>query len=146
MFDDEVITNDRLSNLLTLVNEMDELDKLIEINERHMGELKKRRWVLSTDSIPSQMQELGVEQLRLSGGRELSIRMEYSGRIAKKNEEEALKWLQDNGHGGIIKRYEEVKVHNQTLKAFIRERFENGDGASLPEIFNPFAGYKAVIK
>jgi len=146
MFDDDIeLNNDHLQHLSTLVSELKLIEQEIEDTEAALSKLKQRKWRLETDSIPAMMQEMGYEDLKVRG-RRLTLKLEYGGRIAQKNEKEAFEWLLANGHEGIIKRFEKVQVHPQTLKAWIREQFESGNGAAIPEVFNPFAGTKVVIK
>ncbi len=139
------LNNDHLQELSTLVAELKLVEAEIEEAEAAVSKLKQRKWRLETDSIPAMMQEMGYEDLKVRG-RRLTLKLEYSVRIAQKNEQEAFTWLAANGHEGIIKRFEKVQVHPQTLKAWIREQFEAGQGAAIPDVFNPFAGTKVVIK
>ncbi len=139
------ITGDQLASITKLLSEMENLQDLIENEESNLALLKRRLWLLQTQSIPTMMREHGIESMKFKG-KELELKIEYSGSITQKNADEAHAWLNENGYGALIKEFKTLKVHPQTLKAWVKEMFNNGNGAGIPDIFNPYAGYKAELK
>jgi hypothetical protein len=127
----------------------------------------------SREDLPMLMEEVGLKEIRLPTGELVSIAEDFDAGITENNREAALKWLADNGFGGLIKtsvvasfgRGEREKaleieaqlrasdcvvqmtegVHHSTLKAFLREQL--AAGAAFPmETFNVFPYSKATIK
>jgi hypothetical protein len=152
--------------------------------ERDLSELddawkKKSATVrgLTEEDIPALMAELGVKKLTLESGETITVKADVECSLPKEDLEKraaALKWLEDNGHGGLIKtivatqfgRGELEKatalaeviatttgkeaivgrdVHASTLKSFLNERIAAGDDVPL-ELFNARPLNKAKIK
>lgn len=138
-----------------------------------LKEANKKAQALREESLPSALQEFGVNQLRLETGQVITIKQDVYASIPKDGQQEAYAWLTDNGHGGLIKsevqvsfdrgeldkastlvgRLEEEgfhpefqeKVHPQTLKAFLREQI--AAGVKIPmDLFGARAVFVANIK
>ncbi len=117
---------------------------------------------LREEAIPAAMAELGYEKVTLSDGTTITVKDEVYASIPSYYKEEAMRWLQDNGFGGLIKNdmrlqfargedhdLDEVAaflqasgvpfklsptVHPQTLKAFLKEQLTAGTALPL-ELF-----------
>jgi hypothetical protein len=112
--------------------------------------------------LPAMMQEMGLKQFKTLDGTEINVKDEIVAHITEEKKLEAHRWLDDNGHGGLIKREvsvafnreqqematalvnelaerfaataEKKVVHPQTLKAWAKEMLK--DGKSFPlELF-----------
>ena len=148
------------------------LEDEIEEQEKKIKELKRKYELLSGEVIPTMMQEMNISTLKLADGSAVEVKPIYGASIPKAKQEEAFKWLRDNGLGDLIKNqiivafgrnednkamayatlaqgkgYEPVqklKVEPMTLKALVRERLESGK--EMPtELFNVFAGNQTKI-
>jgi hypothetical protein len=148
------------------------LEDEIEEQEKKIKELKRKSELLSGEVIPTMMQEMNISTLKLADGSAVEVKPIYGASIPKAKQEEAFKWLRDNGLGDLIKNqiivafgrnednkamayatlaqgkgYEPVqklKVEPMTLKALVRERLESGK--EMPtELFNVFAGNQTKI-
>ena len=146
-------------------------DEIVE-EEKKIKELKRKSELLSGEVIPTMMQEMNISTLKLADGSAVEVKPIYGASIPKAKQEEAFKWLRDNGLGDLIKNqiivafgrnednkamayatlaqgqgYEPVqklKVEPMTLKALVRERLESGK--EMPtELFNVFAGNQTKI-
>ena len=146
-------------------------DEIVE-QENKIKELKRKSELLSGEVIPTMMQEMNISTLKLADGSAVEVKPIYGASIPKAKQEEAFKWLRDNGLGDLIKNqiivafgrnednkamayatlaqgqgYEPVqklKVEPMTLKALVRERLESGK--EMPtELFNVFAGNQTKI-
>ena len=144
-----------LSGLSKLINRQLELDTMIEDMEDATKELKRERDLLSSETIPTKMQELGINETTMKDGSKVTVKEGFHCRIPKAKEEEALQYLKDEGLGDIIKNQvstsfgtgednmagdlagyiesnfgitPEVKksVHPSTLKATLKKRHEEG--------------------
>ena len=148
------------------------LEDEIEEQEKKIKELKRKSELLSGEVIPTMMQEMNISTLKLADGSAVEVKPIYGASIPKDKQEEAFKWLRDNGLGDLIKNqiivafgrnednkamayatlaqgkgYEPIqklKVEPMTLKALVRERLESGK--EMPtELFNVFAGNQTKI-
>ena len=146
-------------------------DEIVE-QENKIKELKRKSELLSGEVIPTMMQEMNISTLKLADGSAVEVKPIYGASIPKAKQEEAFKWLRDNGLGDLIKNqiivafgrnednkamayatlaqgkgYEPIqklKVEPRTLKALVRERLESGK--EMPtELFNVFAGNQTKI-
>jgi len=144
-----------LSGLSKLINRQLELDTMIEDMEDATKELKRERDLLSSETIPTKMQELGINETTMKDGSKVTVKEGFHCRIPKAREEEALQYLKQEGLGDIIKNQvstsfgtgednmagdlagyiesnfgitPDVKksVHPSTLKATLKKRHEEG--------------------
>jgi len=161
-----------LKTLTDKANKMVELEQLVEEKQASLKSTQKELKTLSEEEIPALLSEVGLSEITLTNGKKISTSAYYYGRITEHNQQEAFEWLQDNGHGDIIKnvvsvsfgRDEDVNaekllsnlqdngyttngkkwVEPMTLKAFIREQVEGGNDLPL-ETFNVYVGQKTRI-
>ncbi|MCK5604420.1 hypothetical protein KAR91_21195 [Candidatus Pacearchaeota archaeon] len=146
---------------MTTVNQVSQLAKAlvdadadIKAMDDKLKKAKERSRYLREESIPTMMQELDLESLTLSTGQKLTIKSDVHASITEENKVKAFGWLEDNGHGGLIKSVVKVEfgrgeleaaghlvtelqangvdpefkehVHPTTLKAFLREEIRQG--------------------
>ena len=132
-----------------------ELDKTIEELEETIKEFKRERAIVSEETIPQQMQELGISDTTMADGSKITIKEGFHCRIPKDKIEEAHAYLRQEDLGDIIKNQvstsfgtgednmagdlagyiqenygitPDVKesVHPSTLKATLKKRHEEG--------------------
>jgi hypothetical protein len=144
-----------LSGLSKLINRQLELDTMIEDMEEAIKELKRERDVISQETIPTKMQEMGINETTMKDGSKVTVKEGFHCRIPKAREDEALQYLKQEGLGDIIKNQvstsfgtgednmagdlagyiesnfgitPDVKksVHPSTLKATLKKRHEEG--------------------
>lgn len=154
-----------LESLASLVQEQSDLEELIANAEAGLKQLKADLLRVSTQRIPEKMDAIGLASVTLKNGRKVTVTPFYNCKI-KSND--AFKWLDENGHGGIIKtevfksfmRNEREQaiawqqehpdfgfkesVHHMTLTSFTKEIYSDG-GTLPPEHFEVFQGAKAKI-
>ena len=147
-----------LDQMASLARALVDADGSVEQAELNLKEAKERARVLREETIPSAMQELGLEELKLDTGEKLTVKQDVYASIPTAQKDAAFQWLEDNGFGGLIKvevtadyrkgeaevamaLYKELQerglqvefgqsVHAQTLKAFLREQL--AAGANVP--------------
>jgi len=169
----EKLGDDKLSSVSQLAEKLRLQTELVESLEQSLKDAKQTLYKLRDDTLPTALQELGLTGLTLSDGSKVNLKPTYGGHIAVANREEAHQWLRDHKYDDIIKNtvscqfgrgedqeaamfYEELnrqgmvasqktEVHAQTLKAWVRERVENGDNFPM-ELFGAFVGQQAEIK
>ena len=148
-----------LDDMASLARALVDADSAVEDADQALKDAKERARVLREETIPSAMQELGLEELKLATGQKLSIKQEVYASIPASNKQAAFQWLNDNGFGGLIKidvdasfgkgeqdaalaLYQELTsrgltasfdqgVHAQTLKAFLKEQLSQGTNIPL---------------
>ncbi|HET8689560.1 MAG TPA: hypothetical protein VFM18_23365 [Methanosarcina sp.] len=162
-----------LDEMSALANALIEADEGVDLADKSLKAAKEKARVLREETIPSAMQELGLESLKLSTGQTLSVKQEVYASIPAGNKEEAYEWLNQHGFGGLIKvsvdaqfsrgeaevaavLFQELQtrglnvslgqdVHAQTLKAFLKERIAEGDDIPL-ELFGARPVWSAKVK
>lgn len=166
--------DDEIKELNNLVQALVETQGQIATFEEKLKALKASELRLSTEVIPAKMDECGFTSVTLPNGRKVSYKAFYSGKIRPETEPEAFDWLENSGHGGVIKgeavfpyrraekdemlewlriveeatgRVANVKlsVHHSTLKALVREIVEGG-GTLPPHLFDVYIGRQTVLK
>jgi hypothetical protein len=160
------------TRIANYVREMRDLSTRIEDFEHEISRLKAQRAELEMKKIPDALLEAGLSEITTLEGLRVSTQL-YVGAIPAERKQEAFTWLDNNGHGSIIKRTVSVNfdkgsteaakkaeeaikelgldprssldVHYQTWKAFAKE--QTNKGRTLPfENWGVFYGQKAVIK
>lgn len=141
--------------------------------QQALKDAKERERVLREETLPSALQELGVEKLTLESGQVISMKQEVYASIPNHQKPLVYKWLDDHGFGGLIKTeialqfdkdsrdqavevYEQLageglspdltmNIHAGTLKAFIKEQLAKGDEFPL-DLFGARAIFEATVK
>jgi len=150
-------------------------DKEAEVNEleQKLKNEKRALMKLTDEDLPTMLAEIGLTSMKLDDGSEVSIKPQYGASILVDNRPAAYEWLRENGYDDIIKntvactfgRGEDDKasafkafaekegffaeqntgIHHTTLRAFVKERVENGDDFPM-ELFGAYVGQRAIIK
>lgn len=124
------------------------------------------------EDLPMLMAEAGLQEVRLADGSLVSITEDCDAGISEANRAAAMRWLESNGFGGLIKtrvqlaldrgNHEEAvalrdelakthpevelkeEVHHSTLKAFVKEQLASGNAVPL-DLFGVHPYSKATI-
>ena len=146
----------------------DEVQRL----ETQFKEAKKQLLKLTDKDLPAMLLELGLSAFELDDGSKVTVRPTYGAHIKAENKETAFNWLRANGFEDIIKNTvscqfgrgedqeavafmeqaqqlgysaeQKTDVHASTLKAWVKERVENGEEFPM-ELFGAFVGQRANI-
>lgn len=161
-----------LTEMAELARALVDADKNVEAADISLATAKERARLLREETIPSAMQELGLESLVLDTGQKLKVQQEVYASIPAANKLAAYDWLNEHGFGGLIKvevstqfaKGDQDKaidlaqtlrgmgfdpaldqgVHAQTLKAFLKEQLSKG--ANIPlELFGARPVWTAKI-
>lgn len=156
---EDVVNEATLERLTALANEAKQLEFEIIEETVELGKKQGKLEAILKNFIPAIMDELGMEEFKLSDGSQVSVKKVVQASISEDNKPDAFKWLEDHDFDGIIKTkvlssfgkgeigdakealetlqkagFEATmdrSVHSQTLKAFVRERLEEGDNIPL---------------
>lgn len=166
--------DETIGELSAMVKDLIEVRNRLEELEELRKELSKKELRLGGELIPSKMQELGVSSLTVND-RKVTCKPFYSAKIKPESEPLAFDWLEESGHGGVIKgelivqyrRPEREKallikqmlkeqydieaniklgVHHSTLRALARELIEDEGVVPPPDLFELFIGQQTIIK
>lgn len=178
MNNDEYIHNEQptdtdLQNIAKLAREFVAADVHIRSLKMELEKVERYYEEISTVKLPEAMNAVGMAEFKLNNGYSLSVIPIFNVRLTKKNLDKADAWLQDNGHGGMIKRKLEITypkdyinaeletlldqleelgfkaqevldVHWSTIQSWANEM--KAEGEVIPEdIFNVYVGSKTVI-
>lgn len=144
-----------LAELAELAQQLDEAEREVDHRKLDLAKAEVRVRDLREILIPGLMDEVGLTTLQTSGGLTITIEDGVRAGISEERKPAALKWLDENGHGGMVKRKvtvefardqeeqvkelitnlrktypqtrEEKKVETNTLKAWVRRRLKAGD-------------------
>jgi coenzyme F420-reducing hydrogenase alpha subunit len=149
------LEDSELQKLSNNIQKLLDLDKTIEELEETIKEFKRERALVSEETIPQQMQELGISDTTMADGSKITIKEAFHCRIPKDKIEQAHAYLRQEDLGDIIKNQvitsfgtgednmagdlaghiqdaygitPDVKesVHPSTLKATLKKRHEEG--------------------
>ena len=175
MFDDttlDKIEENTMKSLSSLVKDLDQLTIDINKKEEELKSLKLQKHLMSTEQIPTMMDEMGVQRLDVEN-LSVSLKPLINASIPPTRREEAYQWLRENDLDDIIKNdvilsfgkgedniagdimydleqrgmhpEKKTHIHSMTLKAFIRERVEKGLPIDL-DLFGAYVARTADIK
>lgn len=171
-------SNEIAARLRSLVSRMGEADRSVERLESELKTAEAHARHLREVEIPEAMRELGTDLYRLPDGTVLSIENQVKAYITTgaedtvDNRPAAYEWLEQNGHGGLIKRTilvpfnkdeeaaatelrsrlskefsgvrQDVSIHAQTLTAWARRRLEAGE--EVPDCISTHVMKVAKVK
>lgn len=104
------------------------------------AEINKKYDVLRMNIVPSKMEEAGEESKTISGIGRITLQADVFASIPAPMRDQAYEWLDEHGHGDIIK----PTVNASTLKALIKSLIRKG--TEIPEsIFKVTPVTRAVI-
>lgn len=167
--------NDKLEQLATLANRMKEKQRAIDDLEKRLENEKYEYENISSKEIPILMSELRMKSFTLDDGTFFNVVPVLKVTAPKNKINEIEDWLNNNGHGGLVKtnidvslprtsdklpditkiikvldtmgiEYEVKKgIHYQTLNKWGREMEE--EGMVIPEdLFSVFRTNKTIIE
>lgn len=146
-----------LAQLAGLAAEQQEAEAEVARLEEALNAAKAALRDISEHRLPELMEEAQMDSFKTKDGLSITVKSVIRAGIPAKNPAPALAWLEDNGHGSLVKREFKIdfgkdedawankfqadlqkrkkavrcnikkSVHPQTLQAFIRERLEAGD-------------------
>tara|TARA_R100000700_G_scaffold41249_1_gene60905 strand:+ start:596 stop:1183 length:588 start_codon:yes stop_codon:yes gene_type:complete len=169
----EQLDQESLGSVAGLAKAIKTKEELIETLEQTLKEEKKALIKMTDEDLPTMLMELGMQSLTLDDGSDVTVKQTYGASIRVDDRPAAYDWLRDNGYDDIIKNQvlcvfgrgeddmasafqalasqqgyaaeQKTEIHPQTLRAFVKERVENGDDFPM-ELFGAWVGQRAVIK
>ena len=158
--------------LSSLVQRLNDFQQQIDDAEEHLKALKKEKQRIAFEQIPMLMDEMGIERVDVDGAT-VQLKPFVSASIPADRKQEAFNWLREHGLDDIIKNdiivsfgrgqdnmagdvmydleqkgfhpEQKTHIHAMTLKAFVKERVENGLPIDL-DMFGAFVARTADVK
>ena len=169
----EKLDQQGLTSVAVLARKIRDKEELVKDLEEKLKAEKKVLLKLTDEDMPAMLAEIGISSLSLDDGSKVEVKQTYGASILVDNRPRAYEWLRDNGYDDIIKNTvacqfgrgeddlanafaafaqqqgyvpeQKTEIHPQTLRAFVKERVEEGDGFPM-ELFGAWVGQRAVIK
>lgn len=168
----EAVDSSGLKSIAEMARAVRTKSEEVQRLEAQFKEAKKQLLKLTDEDLPAMLLELGLSAFELDDGAKVTVRPTYGAHIKAENKETAFNWLRANGFEDIIKNTvscqfgrgedqeavafmeqaqqlgysaeQKTDVHASTLKAWVKERVENGEEFPM-ELFGAFVGQRANI-
>ena len=172
LFSKHTLDNEDLSTLTGFAEAIIKQDAFVKELEEKLKEEKKRLLKMTDEDLPALMTEANSMEFTLLDGSKVTIKPQYGASIKVDNRPAAFEWLREHGHDDIIKNTvscqfgrgeddlassfkafaekegyvpsQTEKIEPMSLRAFVKERVENGDEFPM-ELFGAYVGQRAVI-
>jgi len=169
----EKLDQQGLTSVAALARKIRDTEERIEDLENKLKDEKKTLLKLTDEDMPAMLAEIGISSFSLDDGSQVEVKQTYGASILVENRPAAYEWLRENGYDDIIKNSvicqfgrgeddqasafaafaqqqgyvpeQKTEIHPQTLRAFVKERVEEGDAFPM-ELFGAWVGQRAVIK
>lgn len=169
----EKLDQQGLTSVAALARQIRDKEDRISSLEEDLKAEKKALLKLTDEDMPAMLAEIGISSFSLDDGSQVEVKQTYGASILVNNRPQAYEWLRDNGYDDIIKNSvicqfgrgeddqasafaafaqqqgyvpeQKTEIHPQTLRAFVKERVEEGDEFPM-ELFGAWVGQRAVIK
>jgi 16S rRNA C1402 N4-methylase RsmH len=169
----EKVDQQGLTSVAALARQIRDKEERIQGLEETLKEEKKTLLKLTDEEMPAMLAEIGISSFSLDDGSTVEVKQTYGASILVDNRPAAYEWLREHGYDDVIKNtvlcqfgrgeddlassfaafaqqqgyvpQQKTEIHPQTLRAFIKERVEEG-GAFPMELFGAWVGQRAVIK
>ena len=172
LFSKHTLDNEDLSTLTGFAEAIIKQDAFVKELEEKLKEEKKKLLKMTDEDLPALMTEANSMEFTLLDGSKVTIKPQYGASIKVDNRPAAYEWLREHGHDDIIKNTiscqfgrgeddlassfkafaekegyvptQTEKIEPMSLRAFVKERVENGDEFPM-ELFGAYVGQRAVI-
>lgn len=168
----EKMDNTGLASVAEIARAVRNHEDLVAKLDEQLKEAKRELLKLTDEDLPAMLLELGLSSFELEDGSKVTVRPTYGAHIKAENKATAFDWLRQNGFDDIIKNTvscnfgrgedqeasqfieyaqglgyaaeQKTDVHPSTLKAFVKERVQNGETFPM-ELFGAYVGQRATI-
>ena len=169
----EKLDQQGLTSVAALARQIRDKEERISSLEKELKDEKKSLLKLTDEDMPAMLAEIGISSFSVDDGSQVEVKQTYGASILVDNRPKAYEWLRDHGYDDIIKNTvlcqfgrgeddlassfaafaqqqgyvpeQKTEIHPQTLRAFVKERVEEGDDFPM-ELFGAWVGQRAVIK
>lgn len=165
--------DEQLGRVAELAEAFSLQERLIAQREEELRIAKEEMRKIAEDLLPEAMQAVGLSEFKLKDGSKVSVKPWHSLSIPKDREEEAYRWLEENGHGDIVKHSltigtrlsseallekvrevaksmnldiaDKIGIHHMTGGSWVKERLKEGD--DIPrDLLGVTTGFRAKVE
>tara|TARA_R100001082_G_scaffold37593_1_gene19797 strand:- start:5786 stop:6379 length:594 start_codon:yes stop_codon:yes gene_type:complete len=129
-----------LHTVAEFVNELASLDTKIELLDEELKTTKAIRHKVATEKLPALLMELGLTEMKMDDGSQLTMQQVVKGSIKVGDRPAAHDWLRENGHGDLVKHIVSVsfgagedEVAEATKALLSSHLAENTDGLQVED-------------
>ena len=166
------MTEITLKDIHKLVEKLDRAERTLADVAETYEDAKEVVRELAEEVIPQALESLGLDEIRTASGLKVSVKETVHARLSQETKAEAIAWLDQNGHAGLVKRkvqidfdreeseaamalleelqgkfpavYADETVHPSTLRSFVKGLVE--DGEDFPrELFGTYIKKQAKV-
>ena len=109
-------------SLSDLAQAQRDIKQALEKAKKEVTEIQSHFDALRLHVLPEKMEDMGISSVKVNGVGRLTVTGDLYAGIVPGKQVNAYKWLEDNGHGDLVKDF----VHSSTLKAFLKEQIKGG--------------------
>lgn len=91
------------ASVARLAARLSSLEDEVSVLEQALKDKKKEKQRVEEQDLPEAMDAIGMSEFKLTTGEKITVKTFYTASITAERKEEAFAWLDDHGHGGIIK-------------------------------------------
>ena len=102
-YDEMPDQTDVLGQIAALADQQKEYQDDVERLELELKRAKARLTSISEHELPALLEQVGVAELTTANGAKIKIKETIRVNVSKQNQNLAMDWLVENGHGGMIK-------------------------------------------
>lgn len=129
----------KAKNINDLAAEFKKLQKEHDEAKAKASEIYAQLEQIRKYDIPSKMEEMGTDSIRLKGIGTVGLRYDAYVSAQPGHQDQLKEWLSNEGHGDLIK----DTVNSSTLKALVKEMFKNGQ--EIPDEIVKFEPYTYAV-
>lgn len=97
-------TDDQLKEITALAQRQVAAERSVTSSQGSLDEAKRNLRRINENLLPDAMAEIGMNEFKLTNGTEIAIKEAIRASISEANRLPAHQWLNENGHGAIIRR------------------------------------------
>lgn len=128
---------EQLGQISELAQEQIEAQREVERLEEELKRAKRKFLNISEHVLPELMSELGLKSITTLSGREVVVEDKVHASIPKGGETLAFRWMEENGHGSLIKRMYQLhfgRDEEQRAQEFVKELTSRENPFNVAEV------------
>jgi len=111
------MTSITLADIHKLVEKLDEAQRTLADIEATFNDAKEVVRELSEETIPNALESLGLDEIKTASGLKVTVKESVHARLSADTKAEAIQWLDENGHAGLVKRKVQVDFDREESAA-----------------------------
>jgi len=126
--------SDQLERIMTMAEQLVQTQDRVKAINDELAEAKREMTRLEQEDLPELMREVGFTSFALKDGRVVELADEISCGITADNRHAAIKWLDDNGFGGLVKTNLNVMFNREDRELALKLAARMAEDAEKEEV------------